>query len=451
MRIGFKFISTRVKNKWEAIQASFWFIPSIMLLGGVIIALFMISLDKNLENEVYTISQILSDVSAEGARSVLTTIAGSMATVAGVAFSITIVALSLASSQFGPRLLRNFMKDTGNQTALGTFTSTFIYCLIVLRSIHTGEDQTFVPILSVNLGMVFAIANVGMLIYFIHHVSTSIQADQIIAGVYHDLELQIEKLFPEALQQDQPILNSEKRTANENDNRQQKIIAWESGYLQAIDKSALLQIASKSDCIFSCQHRPGDFVVKGNVFLTIQQEQPLNNNLEKQIRDVFIFGIKRTPEQDAEFAIHQLVEVAIRALSPGVNDPYTALTCIDHLGSILCKLIDRKFPSSYLKDERENVRVIVKTTSFTSITNAAFDQIRQYGRTHVAVTIRLLEALKTIALLARSREQIRVIQHQSEMIERACIQSIPEKFDQQDILTRYRELVEVLAKKQSVS
>lgn len=448
MRIGFQFFKTRLSNSWEAIHTSFWFIPSLMLFFAIAVALLLIGLDKNINIDSPSVPKILFNVGPEGARSVLATIAGSMVTVAGVTFSITIVALSLASSQFGPRLLRNFMKDIGNQVALGTFIATFIYCLIILRSISASEEQTFVPVLSVNFGVLLAVANVGMFIYFIHHVSTSIQADQVVSNVYYELDNRIDFLFPDRIDP-----NPNDTEAADDEKEKQKyastytVNAQRSGYLQAIDRNGLVKIAQKNNCLFDCQYRPGDFIVQGNQLVTVKSMALFEDELENHVEKIFIIGSTRTPEQDAEFAIHQLVEVAIRALSPGINDPYTALTCIDHLGSILCKLIHRKFPSHQLKDEEGRICVILKTTSFTNITNAAFSQIRQYGRGHVSVLKRLLETLITMGRLAQRQEQFTVIRHHGEMIERAVREFIPEQDDQEKILAQYRELIQMLDQK----
>jgi len=250
-----------------------------------------------------------------------------MITVAGVAFSITIVALTLASSQFGPRLLRNFMRDTGNQIVLGTFIATFIYCLLVLRSVYSVGGHDFVPGISVTFAIALAVANVGALIYFIHHVSTSIHADRVIAAVYNELSEHIQRLFPEEL----------------------------------------LKIAEEHDMLIDLQFRPGEFIVVGTALAKVKSAEHLKENLVEQIASSFILGPQRTPEQDAEFAIHQLVEVAIRALSPGINDPFTAITCIDHLGSALCILTGRVFPSPYRYDEEGNLRFIAKPLTFEGI------------------------------------------------------------------------------------
>ena len=183
---------TRLRAAWETIRTTYWAVPSVMALTALALSVGMIQLDRTLTPKLLgTLSWVYTG-GPEGARAVLSTIAGSMITVAGVTFSITIVALTLASQQFGPRLLRSFLRDLGNQIVLGTFVSTFVYCLLVLRTVRGNDDAQFVPHLAVTLGVVLAMLSLGVLIFFIHHVSTSIQASQIIASVAADLEASID-------------------------------------------------------------------------------------------------------------------------------------------------------------------------------------------------------------------------------------------------------------------
>jgi len=439
-------MKTRLLNLWESLRTSFWFIPALMVFSAIGLSFVMVAIDRWGELAAYRIFGLLYTGGPEGARSILSTIAGSMITVAGVVFSITIVALTLASSQFGSRLLRNFMQDRGNQVVLGTFIATFIYCLLVLRSVRTVGTQVFVPSISVTFAIVLALANVGILIYFIHHVSTSIQADHVISTVYHELEEQMQRLFPEELgHESEESENKRVRPQPEEGGYHQAdhIAASKSGYLQAIDSSGLLDIAKENDFLIYLQHRPGEFIVAGSTLVVVKCTEQIDESLAGQIINLFIVGAQRTPEQDAEFAIHQLVEVAIRALSPGINDPFTAMACIDRLGSALCYLSNRAFPSPYRYGDEGKLRVIAKPVTFAGITNAAFDQIRQYGRSSVAVTIRLLETLKMIAAQVRHPDQREAIFRQANMIKRTS-NEIPEKYDREDVEKRYQALLAVL-------
>jgi len=432
-------MKTRLLNLWEVVRTSFWLIPGLMVFSAIGLSFAIVAMDRMVELDHHRVFGFLYAGGPEGARSILSTIAGSMITVAGVAFSITIVALTLASSQFGPRLLRSFMRDTGNQIVLGTFIATFIYCLLVLRSVYSVGGHDFVPGISVTFALVLTVVNVGVLIYFIHHVSTSINADRVIAAVYHELSENIHRLFPEKLGYEFEQSKNDRSRTQPTEGRYNHvcaIVALKSGYLQAIDSDSLLKNAGEHDFLIHLPVRPGEFIVRGTTLAKVESNEQFNEGLAEQVLDSFIVGLQRTPEQDAEFSIHQLVEVALRALSPGINDPFTAITCIDQLGSALCILTDRAFPSPYRYDDEGRLRVIAKPLTFEGVINAAFDQIRQYGRTSVAVTIRLLETLTTIADHARNSEQRQAILRHADMIAHVSQGSITEKNDRDDIQQR---------------
>lgn len=442
-------MKTRLLNLWEAVQTSFWFIPGLMALSSIGLSIVTVAADRRVEFvsswmiDVPWVLDFLYTGGPEGTRTILSTIAGSMITVAGVAFSVTIVALTLTSSQFGPRLLRNFMKDRGNQAVLGTFIATFIYCLLILRSVDTSGRQIFVPYISVSFGVLLALASVGVLIYFIHHISTSIHADHVTETVYRELMETIQALFPEEYGHG----GTEKRREGEDDRPVHPVAASRGGYLQAVDREGLLALAGEKDILISVPHRPGEYIVSGGTLVEVLGTVRPDESLAERIADHLIVGPQRTPEQDAEFAIHQLVEVAVRSLSPGINDPFTAISCIDRLGSALCYLAGRAFPSPYLLDGGGTPRVIVKPATYAGVLNAAFDQIRQHGRSSAAVTIRLLETLTVVAGHARDPEQRQAVLRQAAMVERAGRESLPEENDRQDVHERYRVLLEAVERR----
>jgi uncharacterized membrane protein len=440
-------MKTRLLNLWETVRTSFWFIPGLMVLSAIGLSLVMVAADRRTAAEPSWVLGLLYTGGPEGTRSILSTIAGSMITVAGVTFSITIVALALTSSQFGPRLLRNFMKDKGNQVVLGTFIATFIYCLLILRSVDTTGRHIFVPYLSVSFAVLLALANVGVLIYFIHHVSTSIHADRVIEAVYRELLEHIQALFPEEhghRRWENGHGGVEPRPGKEGGRPVHSIKVAQAGYLQAIDRDGLMALAVENDILLSLPHRPGEYIITGGTLAEIQCVEQPDERLAERIAGSLIVGPQRTPEQDAEYAVRQLVEIAVRALSPGINDPFTAISCIDRLGSALCYMAGRAFPSPYHFDDGGTLRLIAKHVTYAGVTNAAFDQIRQYGRSSAAVTIRLLETLTAIAIHARDPEQRQAILRQGSMVARTGREALPEENDRQDVHDRYQGLLEAL-------
>ncbi len=437
-------MKTKLINLWESLKTSFWFIPTIMVLAAIIIAICIISLDRYSITDYLSFFGFFNAVSPEGARSILSTIAASMMTVTGITFSITIVVLNLASSQFGPRLLRNFIRDKSIQFVLGTFVASFIYCLLVLRSIQVVGNDTFVPDLSVTFAVALALLNVGVLIFFIHHIATSIQADEVIAGVSKELSCNIRRIFTTELE-NQPDGITDKISKLQEENKahcnNHTIIADRKGYLQAIDFDGLLHTAKENDYLIRLHLRPGKFIVADGTLAVVSSEKKFDTNLTKVITKAFVVGPNPTPEQDIEFSIHQLVEVAIRALSPGINDPFTAIACVDQLGSALCYLAKRKFPSSGYFDDQGQLRLKIKPLTYSGILNASFDQIRQYGISSIAVTIRLLETLLLIAEQTLQSEQRKAIHRQANMILRANQQIIFEPNDREDVQKRYELLL----------
>jgi uncharacterized membrane protein len=384
---------------------------------------------------------------ADGARSVLSSVASSMVSVVATAFSITIVALQLASSNFGPRLLRNFMQDTGNQIVLGTFIATFIYCLLVLRTIHgEGEGHSlFVPQLSVTVGTGLAIASIGVLIYFIHHASTIIQASHVITQVSGDLDKALERLFPEKIGEGKANNSRQVGEIPANfDSEASPIKATGEGYLQAIDDDELMKTARQYNLLVRLTTRPGKFIVKGSDLAMVFPQKQVNKSLNKQINDAFILGKERTEYQDVKFPIDQLVEIALRAISPGINDPFTAIRCIDRLSAGLSRLAERDFPSPYRYDDEQNLRVIVEGVTFEGLVDAAFNQIRQYSKSDVAVTIRLLEAIACIATYTRNSKQREALRRHAEMILNNSREQISQERDQKDVEERYHQAIKVL-------
>ncbi|MEO7727369.1 MAG: DUF2254 domain-containing protein [Burkholderiales bacterium] len=427
---------------WGRIRSSFWFLPSLMAGAAVVLAFATVALDREVTESWLRGLEWVYSGGAEGASAVLQTIAGSMITIAGVVFSLTLVALSLASSQFGPRLLRNFMRDTTNQLVLGTFIATFLYCMLVLRTIRRAEEDIFVPHLSVSLGVLFAIASLWVLIYFIHHVSVSIQADEIVARVGKELIEGIERLFPEQLGRDGPLPPSDAQSNPDPmpaafDREARAVGAEEDGYLQFIDAEALMAAATKENVLVRVELRPGHYVVKDSPVVRVWPGSRLTDELAERVKACFVLDTQRTPVQDIEFSVDQLVEIAARALSPGINDPFTAITCVDRLGSALCRLAQREMPAPYRFDRKNQLRIVAPAITFEGIVDAAFNQIRQHSRANAAVAIRLLETILVVAGFVHREEDREALRRHARMIVSGAREGLPEAEDRRAVEARY--------------
>jgi uncharacterized membrane protein len=402
----------------EKARTSFWFVPSVMLFSSIMLASCAVYIDAFYMQSIELKIPLIYGADIDAMRSLLATIAGAMITVTSIAFSITIVALTLASSQFGPRLLRNFMMDTGTQVVLGSFISNFLYCILVFCAISFQEPYTFKPGLTVIIAVIMTCISVGVLIYFIHHVAKSIQADVVIDEVYQELQNGIENLFPSVQQQQELVTDDGSLdTGFTPRTHQVNVFAKCSGYVQTIDHNELLTLATECEVLIECRFGPGDFVVQDSVIAIVHSDNVVDEKVVKHTSDRVVLGAYRTPVQDPEFAIHQLVEIALRALSPGINDPYSAITCIDKLNSVLCGLTKRVFPVTQHYDQAGMLRVFCKVLTFKNIATAAFDQIRQEANSNVAVTIRLLESLHNLMAFAQSDEQKLFVISQTKMIE----------------------------------
>lgn len=430
----------------EQLSGSFWFLPTVMVGIAIILALVMTEIDRM---TLQTANPLLSWVytgSADGARSLLSTIAGSMITVAGITFSITITTLSLVSSQLGPRLLNNFMRDRGNQVSLGTFVATFSYCLFVLRTIRSADEISFVPHFSVTLAIALAVISLEVLIYFFHHVSTMIQAQNVIANIGNELEASIERLFSNQSGKSpyEYKLRREDDIPADFDENTKFLTAPASGYLQTINYEALLQVARESDLLLRVLYRPGDFIANRSEIIAFYPTQELAETVEKNIRKAFTLGTGRLRVQDVDFSIDQLVEIAVRALSPGINDPFTAIACLDQFSTTLAALAEHTIPSGYYYDTDGHLRVISDVVTFDGIVNTAFNQIRQHGRSDIAVTIRLLEVIAIILARTQSDKHQQALIQQAEMIKRASDEVIFEENDRRDITERYDLILSIL-------
>jgi uncharacterized membrane protein len=429
----------------EALRTTFWLVPGIM----VVVALALFGLTFGIDLAAYhhqlTLPFWVRTGSADAGRQVLIAIAAAVITVIGVVFSITILALTLASQQFGPRMMRNFMRDFGNQITLGVFVGTFVYSVVTLGSITTTSTTQFIPHLSITVSEALLLVDLGVLIYFIHHIARSIQLPEVIARIAQDLLVAIESEFPvvrtaEAEGSPQENGRSAPDLARLLDERGTTVPAAASGYLQFVALGQLVQIASRLDAVIRLSYRPGHFVLAGRPLAAVWP-----SGAARQVREALTrahpTGPHRTLSQDPVFAIDQLVEIAIRALSPAVNDPFTALTCIDWLSAGLSQVSSRVLSEGVHRDEHGRIRLIERDPSYARMVNRAFDKIRQAARGMPAVIIRLLDAIAQIVEYTIEPGQRAVLLRQAAMILRTAEASVEEENDLADVRDRYVAMV----------
>lgn len=429
---------------WNELKSTFWFIPVLIIIAAIALALGLVYFDSQAEFNKNGVGRYLLTGSADSARSILTTISSAMIGIAGTVFSITLVVLTLASSQFGPRLIKNFMYHRLNQIVLGSYVSTYIYCLVVLNTIKENEEVVFIPAFSTLVAQGAALVNIILLILFIHNIAISIQADKVISDISESLSRNIKVLFPQKMG-NQPAEENEQNedAAKSGYKEKQSFTIPGSGYLQYIDGKTLIELTDGINGLLELRFRPGDYLVEGVEVGLIYSNDTIDNKKIKLFQEQFLLGKTRTQQQDAEYSIRQMVEIAVRALSPGVNDPYTAIACIDNLTSAMAYLSDVKFPSRYRTNQDGELRIIAATLTYEGMLDAAFNQIRQFAKGTPSVVIRLMEALITISKFDKRQRYKKAIQKHAHMVLNMAEESFDEQNDLKDLKERSKLIMGV--------
>ncbi len=396
---------------YRDVKASFWLIPLCMILGALVLGWVVVELDVRVAGTADPWLQSVR-LSAEGARSILSTIAGSMMTVASLVFSMTLVALSLVAQQLGPRILQFFMADRPTQIVLGLFIATFLFAMVVLGSVGLGRGDSFVPKIGVFVCAALAIVAFAAVILFVHHIARQIQADVVIFDTAEELREATRELAENKTNGDDEYVDRDKfeeiRSAFEN---QARTISLErpSGYVQFIDTSAALKLAAKHDIKIAFGCRPGQFILQGRRLMTVSPPARVDDDLAGQLASVVQLGSQRTREQRVEFEMLALVEIALRALSKGINDPFTAISCIDWLTAGLAQLLKRYPDHRIIKDKEDRVRVLEYPQTFPHYLNQAFNPVREAAKDLPIVLDRLhlaLTDLKAVAVHDAQRQAL---------------------------------------------
>ncbi|MGW2255000.1 DUF2254 domain-containing protein [Kitasatospora sp. NPDC001660] len=426
----------------ERLRTNLWLVPTAFTLAGMLLFTATIAVDRAAYDGRLSLADWVLSGTADGARQILTTVAAAVITVVGLVFSITIVALTLASTQFGPRMLRTFIRDLGTQVTLGTFVATFFYTILVLVAVSPGPHGDFVPHLSITVSLGLTVVDLGVLIYFIHHIATMIQLPQVIAVIADELARAIEAQSgadpgPVAGLDCGPDADEVLKRITEEGT---VIPTPSTGYLQFLDHEELIRITAAADAVLHLPYRPGHFLVRGAPLAVVWPPEAAPR-VGRQLGAVQVTGPYRTLTQDVSFGVDQLVEIAIRALSPAVNDTFTAMTCIDWLSDCLCRITTTWHPQHVQRDPDGRIRVIAYQADYDRLVQRSFEKIRQCSPGMPAVMIRQLEALSRVMEQTSIPERRQVLLDQGAMILRSCDASVPEPADREDVHRRYRALL----------
>jgi uncharacterized membrane protein len=446
-RPGFRLPNSATIAEWrrETLRMNLWFVPAMEIAAAVLIFAVAYAVDRHLYDTHQGLPGWVLSGSADAARQILTALAAAVITVIGVVFSIILVTLTLASTQFGPRMLRNFIRDRVTQVTLGTFVATFVYAILALASISPGPHGDFVPHIGITILLVFTLADLGVLVYFIHHISLSIQLPHVIADIARDLSRAIDAESSDDRAPIGPVGGigeagpSVAETLRRIEESGGTVPAAGSGYLQFVRHRDLVEMATRTGAVMQLLHRPGNFVVAGQPLARVWPAAAAPAVADELARS-HVTGAVRTITQDIAFAVDQLVEIAIRALSPAVNDTFTALTCIDWLTDSLCQVQMRWDPVRVHRDNFGYLRVVTSHISHRRLVERAYEKIRQAGRGMPAVMIRQLDGLTRIAIITDDAGRRAVLLGQAEMIMRSAEESVPETEDRADIRRAYDAL-----------
>jgi uncharacterized membrane protein len=418
----------------------------IMVLCSVFFAILLSKVDQSLPNAILANKWYIYNADPSAVHSILLNIAGTALGVVGVVFSITLVPLTIASSQYGPILLRSFLRDLPTQIVLGTYSATIAFCIFVAMGLPSNLNSDTIPLISVTFAILLFLISLAMLLYFFHHVADGLQASSIIARVGKEIEQEIRYEsassgpidIPDKARIEYEKLRSTVMLEG------QVVKATGSGYIRAVDFDELMKIAVKNNLIFYLKRIAGDFLVPGDMLLLAWPNPDEESSLIENINRAYMLGTNRTILQDVEFGMIQLVTIAVRALSPAINDPITPAMCLNRLGVSLSLLAENNLPSSYYIDNTQKLRVIVDPVSFDRLAGVSFNLIRQYGRSNADVLLSMLKTIATVAFHTHSDLDRKVLLQHAKLIQEDSFVALPSEYDKQRVRDGYNETLKAI-------
>jgi uncharacterized membrane protein len=436
----------RARVIWEQLRTSFWLVPGTMSLIAAALAVAAHFGDLWLTKQgTRSLPPLIFVSSPDTARDVISTLLSSMITMTSLVFSITMVVLTLAASQFGPRLIRSFMSSPHTQYVLGVFVMTSVYCLIVLgttgNASGSDEQQAF---LSVSLALLLTLTSIALLVLFLHFLARSIVSETVIERIGREIQSQLDALDPIPDSRNEEL---EHQLPKDYGTAARFLGPVADGYVEGIEFEALLAEARRADALIGLAFRPGDYVAVDGGGIGVYPGDRCTPELEEAIQEAITIGPHRTPNQDPEFSIRHLVEIAVRALSPGINDPYTAVAVVNQLSAALSRLMGRALPQGAMTDEEQMVRVVCPQPTYGSLVGVAFNQIRQNAAGKPLVYIALLDAIKRVADHTKLETQRQTLRQHLDAITEAVGHERVDEIDLKAILARAERAREAIGEK----
>lgn len=395
----------QVQLHWMRLKSSLWFFPGLLTALGMVLAMTTVRIDEAIDTTGRAESIWLFGGGASGARGVLSAIASTTVTVAGTVFSIVVVALQLASNQFTPRVMRAIMQDRVNQVTLGAFLGTFTYSLLVLRSVRSGTDLDvpFVPALAVSIAIVFALTCMGLLIYFIHHAARSMEASTVTDRVAEDVQRMVDLTFPT-----DPVPVSDQLGQTMESEPPESVVSRRSGYLASVDTDGLVALAAERGMFIRLEVQIGAFLLPGSLLATVWRPDRPNDDTGVESFDEIAASLRSAMQvlddpgerDDLLYNMQRLADIAVKAMSPGINDPTTARFCIDRIALVLARAATRSRPRERFEDADGLPRVIWRRDPFDELVEIGFDQLGHYAASDLQVMLHLSNALESIVQIA---------------------------------------------------
>jgi uncharacterized membrane protein len=390
---------------WDRVKVSLWFVPTIMALGAILLSWLLGLLDERVPNLLLNNSKLFLSGSADEMRSAMLNIAGTVLATAGVVFSLLTLPLSTVASQFGSRLLRIFLRDRTTQVVLGMFVATFTYCLTTALSIPNIQTQAGAPQITATFGLLLMVLTFASLIILIQHISTMLQAPNIVAAAGRDLlDVVGMETTDEAGESQNLATPADMAIKPLSESAAYPLQVHEMGYVQFVDPEIILTLAREKDLVIRMLRKPGQFVRLGEAAALVWPAASIDERLAKSLRRGVQIGSQRTPTQDVEYAINQLVEIAVRAMSPAINDPFTALTCLDYLADGLARYASSGESSPNFYDQDGRLRLIFEPADLDELLGAAFNMLRHASCDNASVLLAMLDAIEDISRETKSPE-----------------------------------------------